>query len=126
MNNGSKFTDYIEANVMNISPKFQLDPPMASEDKIFYFFLSNLANPAVWTRFIWLVENYFCKTFVKICEVRQQHISHYKSKEIISCHSNQSSYPIGTKTQLFVPPPIRAINMKYGMNWLHGFREEVV
>ena len=25
----------------------------------------------------------------------------------ISCHSNQSSYPIGTKTTLFVPPAYR-------------------
>ena len=25
----------------------------------------------------------------------------------ISCHSNQSSYPTGTKTQLFVPPTYR-------------------
>ena len=38
MNNGNKNTDYIEANVMNISAKFQLDPPMASEEKIFFSF----------------------------------------------------------------------------------------
>ena len=25
--------------------------------------------------------------------------------ENISCHSKQSSYPIGTKTKLFTPPP---------------------
>ena len=25
----------------------------------------------------------------------------------LSCHSNQSSYPIGIKTQLFVPPTYR-------------------
>ena len=30
--------------------------------------------------------------------------SHYKSMGIKSCHSNQSSYPTGTKTLLFVPP----------------------
>ena len=29
--------------------------------------------------------------------------SHYRSMATISCHSNQSSYPIGTKT-VFVPP----------------------
>ena len=29
------------------------------------------------------------------------------SMEILSCHGNQSSYPIGTKTQLFVPPAYR-------------------
>ena len=26
-------------------------------------------------------------------------LSHYKSMETVSCHSNQSSYPTGTKTQ---------------------------
>ena len=35
--------------------------------------------------------------------------SHCKSMETIICHSNQSSYPIGTKTQLFVPLPIEVI-----------------
>ena len=31
----------------------------------------------------------------------------YKSMGTISCHSNQSSYPTGTKTQLFVPSTYR-------------------
>ena len=34
---------------------------------------------------------------------------HYESVANISCHSNQSPHPIGTKTQLFVPPPIDAM-----------------
>ena len=42
-------------------------------------------------------------------EIVNFHFFHYKSMGTISCHSNQSSYPIGTKTQLFVPPPINAI-----------------
>ena len=33
--------------------------------------------------------------------------SHYKSMASISCHSNQGSYRIGTKTILFVPPAYR-------------------
>ena len=28
------------------------------------------------------------------------HFSHYKSMETLSCHSNQSSYPPGIKTQI--------------------------
>ena len=28
------------------------------------------------------------------------HLSHYKSMETISCHSNESSYPIGTKNTI--------------------------
>ena len=31
-------------------------------------------------------------------EIDNFRFSHYKSLENISCHSNQSSYPIGTKT----------------------------
>ena len=34
--------------------------------------------------------------------------SHYKSMTTISCCSKHSSYPIGTKTILFVPLPIDA------------------
>ena len=33
--------------------------------------------------------------------------SHYKSMGTLSCHSNQSSYPTGKKTLLFVPPSYR-------------------
>ena len=36
---------------------------------------------------------------------------------ILSCHSSRSSYPIGTKIQLFVP-----LHMKFGKNPLYGFR----
>ena len=38
MSNGNKNSIYVEANVMNISAKFQLHPPMASEEKSFDFF----------------------------------------------------------------------------------------
>ena len=39
------------------------------------------------------------------------HFAHYKSMEILSCHSNQSSYPIGTKKKnnCLSPLPIDAI-----------------
>ena len=34
-------------------------------------------------------------------EISNFHISHYKSMETISCHSNQSSYPTGIKNITF-------------------------
>ena len=37
------------------------------------------------------------------------HFSHYKSVATISCHSNQSSYPIRIKTIFFVPSPPPAL-----------------
>ena len=55
-----------------------------------------------------LLKKHFCKKNLNICSetatIASFHFSHYKSVETISCHSKQSSYPIGTKTQLFVPP----------------------
>ena len=54
-----------------------------------------------------LLKKHFCKKNLNICsetaKIANFHFSHYKSMETISFHSNQSSYPIGTKTQLFVP-----------------------
>ena len=56
-----------------------------------------------------LLKKHFCKKNLNICsetsKIDNFHFSHYKSMETISCNSNQSSYPIGKKTQFFVPPP---------------------
>ena len=60
-----------------------------------------------------------------ITKIVNFHFSHYKSMGTKSCHSNQSSYPIGTKKQFFVPLPIDAICVN-GNNWLNGFRGDVV
>ena len=65
----------------------------------------NRLNSAIWSQFIWIVEYYSRNIFVKkkkkICcetaKIANFHFFHYKSMETISCHSNQSSYPIGTK-----------------------------
>ena len=46
MSNGNKNTIYVEANIMNISARFQLHPPMASEEKIFV--CANLAFRLPW------------------------------------------------------------------------------
>ena len=65
------------------------------------------------------------------------HFSHYKSMETISCHNNQSPYPIGTKikqqqtkkkkkkkkkTIFFVPPIYRCYvwNMAESASWLQS------
>ena len=51
-----------------------------------------------------LLNKYFCKKISNIpndlADIVNFHFSHYKSMGTISCHSNQSSYPTGIKTQL--------------------------
>ena len=56
-----------------------------------------------------LLKKHFYKKNLNICsetaKIANFHFSHYKSVGTICCHSNHSSYPIGTKkTDLFVPP----------------------
>ena len=61
-----------------------------------------------------LLNKHFCKNKIQkqISPTRQQKLAiftffHYKSMGSISCHSNQSPYPIKTKTQLLFPPTCR-------------------
>ena len=73
---------FVEANDMNSSAKFQLHPPMASEEMIFENLFANLAFLLPWqpTEFSGLdkihifgsglLKEQFCKTFVKISAVR--------------------------------------------------------
>ena len=55
-----------------------------------------------------LLKKHFCKKNLNICsetaKIANFHFSHYKSMETISCHSNQSSYPIGTKNTIIRSP----------------------
>ena len=61
---------FVEAYVMNISTKFQL----ASEEKIFEYFFTNLAFPlpwqpikfSGWTKFVWMVGDYSRNISVKL------------------------------------------------------------
>ena len=50
-----------------------------------------------------LLKEHLCKTFVKISAMRAIkayfHISHYKSMETLSCHSNESTRATAIKTQ---------------------------
>ena len=50
------------------------------------------------------------------------HLSHYKSMANLSCHSNQSSYLIGTKNTIIRSPCLQMLCVKYGKNLLHGSR----
>ena len=57
-----------------------------------------------------LLKEYFCKIFVKISTVRFNfNFSHYKSMEILSCHSDESAQAMATKNRLFVEPYIMNI-----------------
>ena len=61
----------------------------------------------------------------KNCQFVNFHFSHYKSMETLSCHSNQSSYPIKIKNITFIEGNVLS---KYAKIWLHppsGFWEMV-
>ena len=88
---------------------------MVFEKKNFEYFskiyplyrLINQLNKAIWTKVVLNMEDYSINISVKkisnipndLAEIVNFHFSHYKSMEPISCHSNQSSYPTGIKTQ---------------------------
>ena len=79
---------------------------MVSEKKIFKHFYGN---------------KLFCKNKILLSPM-----SHYKSMGTISCHSNQSSYPIGIENTTFRSPYLEMLYVKYEKNWPHGFRGDVV
>ena len=79
---------------------------------------NNQSNSPIWTKVIWNIEDYS----INICVKKNPNIpnetekivnflfSHCKSKRTKSCHSNHSSYLIGTKNTTFsFPLPIDAI-----------------
>ena len=93
-------------------PSYSFIPLMVSEKIFKYFFFENLppklsgldkSHMKRWG----LLNKHFCKKNSNIpnetAEIANFPFLHYKSMVTIRCHSNQSSYPIGTKTQLFVP-----------------------
>ena len=115
---------FVEAIVRNNSAKFQLYPPNSWGGVDFWIFFSkiyplcchgNQSNSAIWTKFIWIVEDYSrnisVKKYLNICsetaKIANFHFSHYKSMETISCHSNRVLIRLGQKTILFVPPAYR-------------------
>ena len=101
-------------------PKFSFIPLMISEEKIFEYFFENLPFMLPWQPIKFsdldkihmnrrgLLKKHFCKKNLNICsetaKIASFHISHCKSMETISCHSNQSSYPTGTKNNIIRSP----------------------
>ena len=114
-----------------------------SNQTIFFFFFlqlepfgchGNQSNSLVWTKLICLVDYYLRNIPVKhlskrlCCEIEINvnfHFSHYVSRNF-NCHSNQSSYPIGTKNTIIRSPGLYACYVKFGKNRLQGFRGDVV
>ena len=108
-------------------PSFGYIPHMVSEKKIFKHFYENWPflpprRPIKFTDFDKscmkrrdLLNKHFCKKKFQISPMKQKKLSissfsHYKSMGTISCHSNQSSYPTGTKKRNYsFPRPIDAI-----------------
>ena len=66
-----------------------------------------------------LLNKHFCKKNPNIPNETEKIVnflfSHCKSMGTLSYHSNQSSYPIGIKTQLFVPPTYRCYTKRIGL-----------
>ena len=97
---------------------FSFTPLTASEEMIFkYIFLQiyhfcchgNQSNSEVWTKFRCLVEDYSRNISVKLLSIICNeiaindyfHVSHYKSMETLSCHSNESTWATAIKTHNF-------------------------
>ena len=86
----------------------------------------NQSNSAIWTKFIRIVEDYSrnisvrknLNTCSETAKIANFHFSHHKSMETISFHSNQSSYPIGTKNTIIRFPGLYMLYVKFGKNRL--------
>ena len=124
-------------------PSFGFIPHMVSEKKIFKHFYKNRPffpsrKPIKFTDFDKShmkrngpLNKHFCEIKIQISPMRQKKLSissfsHYKSMGTISCHSNQSSYPTGTKNTIIRSTYLKMLYVKYEKNRPSGFREEVV
>ena len=137
---------FVEAIVRNNSAKFQLYPPNSFWGVYFliYFrkftlFVDMVTNQILrfWTKFVWIVEDYSRNISVKMSKYLQWDSSkcqfsffpHYKSMATTSCHSNQRSYPTGTKKKqqyYSFPLPTDAICKIWRESASYGFRGDVV
>ena len=113
-----KNTIYVEANVLKVCmPSYEVIPYMVSEKKIFKHFYKNqpFLPPQQPIKFTdldkshikrrGLLNKHFCKKKNPNIPNKTEKIVnllfyHYKSLETKSCHSNQSSYPTGTKNTI--------------------------
>ena len=122
---------------------FSFIPLTASEEKIFEYFFEILTFMLPWQPIKFsnldkihmdrrdLLKKYFCeKKILNICsetaKIANFHFSHYKSMETISFHSNQSSYPIGTKNTVIRSPVYRCYMWNLVRIGFNGFRGAVV
>ena len=72
-----------------------------------------------------LLNKHFCKKIPNIPnetgKIVNFFFSHYKSTGIISCHSNQSSYPTGIKQTTFVEANVISMYAKFQLIPPYGF-----
>ena len=128
----------VEANVMNISAKFQLHPPCGFwGDDLWIFVYEFILSVALATNqiqrfgqnsYIWqrttrgtflqnFCQNIWCEIAIKTCF----HFSHYKSMETSSCHSNESTWAMGIKSIPYVEPNVMNISVKFQLHSPYGF-----
>ena len=111
---GIKNTTFVEANVLSMyALSFSFIPLMVSEKKIFKHFYENRhflppRQPIKFTDLDKSGINISVKKNPNIPNETEKIVnflfSHYKSMGTISCRSNQSSYPTGTKNTIIRSP----------------------
>ena len=87
---------------------------------VFFSFFENLAS-VIWTKFIWLVEDYSRNISVKLLSkylLSNFHFSHYKYMETLSCHSNESTWATTIKNIIYLEANIMNMNI-YAKFQLH-------
>ena len=103
-----------------------------------FFFLSKIwsfgchghqSKPVIWTKFIWLVEDYSRNISAKLLskylhntEINANfQFSHYKYMETLSCHCNESTLATTIKNILYVEDNIMNIYAKFQLHPPYGF-----
>ena len=116
---------------MNMYAKFQLHPPYGFWGEDFWIIFRKLPFILPWQPIKFsdldkihmnrrgLLKKHFCrKKNLSICSETAINANfnffHYKSMKTISCHSNQSSYPIGTKNTIIRSPTYRCYMWNMG------------
>ena len=71
-----------------------------------------------------LLNKHFCKKSNipnDMAEIVNFYFSHYKSMGTISCHSNQSSYPIRIENTTYIEANVLRMYAKFRLHLLYGF-----
>ena len=130
---------FVEGNVLCKPAKFQLHPLNTGSEKNFEYIFENLPfmsprQPIKSSdldksrmKHGGLLNKHFCKKKLngRNCQFPlfplYFHFSHYKSMEILSCHSNQSSYPTKIKNITFVEGNVLSKYAKFRLHPPYGF-----